>query len=127
VIATSPAYHDRPPQRLLLNLPDTTSLLPGTLVGRDAGWVAAAAVFAASYLALAVGRVPGLAIDRAGVALVGACLMVMVVPIARKRMYLSRAVDHEGEILDISAHYDSLIAVPATISKVPTKAHLPAV
>jgi Na+/H+ antiporter NhaD/arsenite permease-like protein len=52
------------------------SLLPGTLVGRDARWVAAAAIFAASYLALAVGRVPGLAIDRAGVALVGACLMV---------------------------------------------------
>src|SRR5580700_8181344 len=52
------------------------SLLPGTLVGRDAGWVAAAAVFAASYLALAVGRVPGLTIDRAGVALVGGCLMV---------------------------------------------------
>ena len=37
--------------------------------------------------------------------------------IARKRMYLRRAVDREGEILDISAHYDSLIAVPATISK----------
>src|SRR3984893_1965467 len=52
------------------------SLLPGTLVGRDARWVAAATIFAASYLALAVGRVPGLAIDRAGVALVGACLMV---------------------------------------------------
>ena len=52
------------------------SLLPGTLVGRDARSVAAAAIFAASYLALAVGRVPGLAIDRAGVALVGACLMV---------------------------------------------------
>ena len=51
----------------------------------------------------------------------------MVVRIARKRMYLWHAVDHEGEILDISAHYDSLIAVPATISKVPTKAHLPAV
>jgi Na+/H+ antiporter NhaD/arsenite permease-like protein len=46
------------------------------LVGQDARWVAAAVVFAASYLALAVGRVPGLAIDRAGVALVGACLMV---------------------------------------------------
>jgi hypothetical protein len=42
----------------------------------------------------------------------------MVVRIARKRMYLWRAVDHEDEILDISAHYDSLIAVPATISKV---------
>src|SRR6202790_860686 len=52
------------------------SLLPGTLVGRDAQSVAAAAIFASSYLALAVGRVPGLAIDRAGVALVGACLMV---------------------------------------------------
>src|ERR1700738_1229612 len=52
------------------------SLLPGTLVGRDAQSVAAAAIFAASYLALAVGRGPGLAIDRAGVALVGACLMV---------------------------------------------------
>ena len=51
----------------------------------------------------------------------------MVVRIACKRMYLWRAVDHEDEILDISAHYDSLIAVPATISKVPTKAHLPAV
>ena len=36
----------------------------------------------------------------------------MVVRIARKRMYLWRAVDHEGEILDISAHNDSLIAMP---------------
>ena len=53
--------------------------------------------------------------------------MEMVVPIARKRMHRSRAVDHEGEILDISAHYHSLIAVPATISKVTTKANLPAV
>src|SRR5712675_3134402 len=52
------------------------SLVPGTLVGRDAQSVAAAAIFASSYLALAVGRVPGLAIDRAGIALVGACLMV---------------------------------------------------
>ncbi len=39
--------------------------------------VAAGVVFAASYLALAIGRIPGLAIDRAGVALVGACLMVV--------------------------------------------------
>jgi Na+/H+ antiporter NhaD/arsenite permease-like protein len=53
-----------------------SSFLPGTLVGQDARWAAAAAIFAASYFALAVGRVPGLAIDRAGVALVGACLMV---------------------------------------------------
>src|SRR6185437_12555911 len=38
--------------------------------------LAAGAIFAASYVSLAVGKVPGLAIDRAGVALVGACLMV---------------------------------------------------
>ena len=38
--------------------------------------VAAAVIFAASYLALAVGKIPGLSIDRAGVALVGAGLMI---------------------------------------------------
>ena len=52
-------------------------LLPGSLFGQDARWIAAAGIFAASYLALAVGRVPGLTIDRAGVALVGASLMVL--------------------------------------------------
>ena len=36
----------------------------------------AAVIFAASYLALAIGKIPGLSIDRAGVALVGAGLMV---------------------------------------------------
>ena len=38
--------------------------------------LAAIGIFCASYLALALGKVPGLSIDRAGVALVGACLMV---------------------------------------------------
>jgi Na+/H+ antiporter NhaD/arsenite permease-like protein len=38
--------------------------------------LAAAVIFVASCLALAVGKIPGLSIDRAGVALVGACLMV---------------------------------------------------
>src|SRR5271168_3581227 len=38
--------------------------------------LAAGGIFLASYLALAIGKVPGLSIDRAGVALVGACLMV---------------------------------------------------
>src|SRR5260370_36524480 len=52
------------------------ALLPGTAAGEDVQSTAAGAIFVASYLALAVGRVPGLAIDRAGVALVGACLMV---------------------------------------------------
>jgi Na+/H+ antiporter NhaD/arsenite permease-like protein len=41
--------------------------------GRD---VAAGIIFAGSYLALAIGRIPGLSIDRAGIALVGAGLMV---------------------------------------------------
>jgi Na+/H+ antiporter NhaD/arsenite permease-like protein len=39
--------------------------------------VAAGVIFAASYLGLALGKIPGLSIDRAGVALVGACLMVV--------------------------------------------------
>jgi Na+/H+ antiporter NhaD/arsenite permease-like protein len=66
-------------------------LLPGTLIGRDAGPVAAAAVFVASYLALAIGRVPGLAVDRAGVALVGAALMVACGALPLEDAY--RAVD----------------------------------
>jgi Na+/H+ antiporter NhaD/arsenite permease-like protein len=67
------------------------ALLPGTLAGTDARSVAAAAIFAASYLTLAVGRVPGLAIDRAGVALVGACLMVASGTLPLKDAY--KAVD----------------------------------
>jgi hypothetical protein len=47
-------------------------VVPGTLVERDAGRLAAAVIFATSLIALAIGRIPGLAIDRAGVALVGA-------------------------------------------------------
>ncbi len=49
-------------------------LVPGE--NATAQRAAAAGIFAASYLALAIGKVPGLSIDRAGVALVGACLMV---------------------------------------------------
>jgi Na+/H+ antiporter NhaD/arsenite permease-like protein len=67
------------------------ALLPGTLVGREAVPVAAGAIFAASYLALAIGRVPGLAIDRAGVALVGAALMVACGAIPLAEAY--RAID----------------------------------
>ena len=53
------------------------SLLPASSVLEwDTKTVAASVIFAASYLALALGRVPGLSIDRAGIALVGACLMV---------------------------------------------------
>jgi hypothetical protein len=52
-------------------------VVPGTLFERGAGCLAAAVIFVASYVALAVGRVPGLAIDRTGVALVGASLMAV--------------------------------------------------
>jgi Na+/H+ antiporter NhaD/arsenite permease-like protein len=38
--------------------------------------IAAGVIFATSYVALAIGGIPGMAIDRAGVALVGASLMV---------------------------------------------------
>ena len=51
-------------------------VVPGSVFERDAGRLAAGVIFAASLVALAVGRVPGLAIDRAGVALVSAALMV---------------------------------------------------
>jgi Na+/H+ antiporter NhaD/arsenite permease-like protein len=61
------------------------------LFERDAGRFAAAVIFAASLIALAVGRVPGLAIDRAGVALVGASLMVACGALPLDEAY--RAVD----------------------------------
>src|SRR3984957_19131974 len=53
------------------------SLLPaGDRIGGEGRSVAAGAIFVGSYLALAIGRIPGLSIDRAGIALVGAGLMV---------------------------------------------------
>ena len=53
------------------------SLLPiGDRLGGDGRRVAAIVIFFGSYLALAIGRIPGLSIDRAGIALVGASLMV---------------------------------------------------
>jgi Na+/H+ antiporter NhaD/arsenite permease-like protein len=44
--------------------------------GNEFQTIAACVIFAGSYLALAIGEIPGLSIDRAGVALVGAGLMV---------------------------------------------------
>src|SRR5580693_988515 len=63
---------------LLLMLALGTAALAWIMPEHDASArrLAAMAIFAASYLALAIGKVPGLSIDRAGVALVGACLMV---------------------------------------------------
>jgi di/tricarboxylate transporter len=53
------------------------SLLPADdQIGWEGRSVAAGVIFVGSYLALAIGRIPGLSIDRAGIALVGAGLMV---------------------------------------------------
>src|SRR6202795_729413 len=53
------------------------ALLPaGDRIGGEGRSVAAGVIFVGSYLALAIGRIPGLSIDRAGIALVGAGLMV---------------------------------------------------
>ena len=53
------------------------TLLPaGDWIGGEGPSVAAGVIFVGSYLALAIGRIPGLSIDRAGIALVGAGLMV---------------------------------------------------
>jgi Na+/H+ antiporter NhaD/arsenite permease-like protein len=53
------------------------ALLPaGDRIGGEGRSLAAGIIFAGSYLALAIGRIPGLSIDRAGIALVGAGLMV---------------------------------------------------
>ena len=78
---------------LLLVLVFVSAALPWLMPERnaEARHFAAIAIFAASYLALAVGKVPGLAIDRAGVALVGACLMVASGAVSMEDAY--RAVD----------------------------------
>jgi Na+/H+ antiporter NhaD/arsenite permease-like protein len=53
------------------------TLLPaGDRLGGEGRDAAAGIIFAGSYLALAIGRIPGLSIDRTGIALVGAGLMV---------------------------------------------------
>src|SRR3954465_5968695 len=63
---------------LLLLLALGAAALPWIVPGENAAArrLAAISIFTASYIALAIGKVPGLSIDRAGVALVGACLMV---------------------------------------------------
>jgi hypothetical protein len=66
---------------LVVAIAMAVALVPSLLPACDRiAWegrsVAAAVIFAGSYLALAIRRIPGLSIDRAGIALVGAGLMV---------------------------------------------------
>ncbi len=68
------------------------ALLPtGDPLGAESKRIAAGVIFAGSYLALALGRIPGLSIDRAGIALVGAGLMVASGALSMEDAY--RAVD----------------------------------
>ena len=68
------------------------ALLPaGDRVSAESRDVAAGAIFVGSYLALAIGRIPGLSIDRAGIALVGASLMVASGALSLEEAY--KAVD----------------------------------
>jgi Na+/H+ antiporter NhaD/arsenite permease-like protein len=53
--------------------------------------IAAALIFAATYLVMAIGRLPGLRLDRAGAALVGASLMVASGTLSLDEAY--RAID----------------------------------
>ena len=78
---------------LLLALALAAALFPSFMPSKDeeARHLAALGIFIGSYLALAIGKVPGLAIDRAGVALVGACLMVASGVVSLEQAY--RAVD----------------------------------
>ncbi len=62
-------------------------------LGEEGRTVAAVVVFAGSYLALAVGRIPGLRIDRAGIALVGAGLMIASDALPLEAAY--RAIDFD--------------------------------
>ncbi len=82
---------------LVVALAIATSLVPTLLPPGDpmsvvlARRIAGGMIFAGSYLALAVGRIPGLSIDRAGIALVGAGLMVASGALPLEDAY--RAVD----------------------------------
>ena len=53
----------------------------------DASSLIAMAVFIATYLFIAIGKLPGLHLDRAGAALLGACLMVWLGVISLEEAY----------------------------------------
>jgi Na+/H+ antiporter NhaD/arsenite permease-like protein len=72
------------------------AVIPGLIpapndFGNETRTIAAAVIFTASYVALAIGKIPGLSIDRAGVALAGAGLMVTTGVLSPEDAY--KAVD----------------------------------
>ena len=82
-------------------------ILPaGDPIGGEGRKIAAGVIFIGSYLALALGRIPGLSIDRAGIALVGAGLMVASGALSMEDAY--RAVDLDTITLLLAAGTDFL-------------------
>ncbi len=78
----------------------------GVRLAEDTGWrprldswrtAAAIAVFAATYIVLAIGRLPGWRLDRTGASLLGACLMVGCGIMSLEEAY--RAVDFDTIVL----------------------------
>src|ERR1700676_1094205 len=70
------------------------TLLPaGDRIGGEGRSVAAGIIFVGSHPALAIGRIPGLSIGRAGIALVGAGLMVASGPLPLEDAY--KAIDFD--------------------------------
>ena len=65
--------------------------VPASTVGQDPAKIAAGGIFTGSYVALAIGKIPGLSIDRAGIALVGASLMVAAGVLTPEQAY--QAID----------------------------------
>jgi Na+/H+ antiporter NhaD/arsenite permease-like protein len=69
-------------------------LLPNEqLPWHDAATITALAVFAATYLVIAIGKLPGYHLDRAGAALLGASLMVWLGVLSLEEAY--RAIDFD--------------------------------
>jgi Na+/H+ antiporter NhaD/arsenite permease-like protein len=67
--------------------------LSDTPFRRDFGWIAVVVIFVFSYGALAIGRIPGLGLDRAGIALVGAAMMVACGALPIEEAYKSIDLD----------------------------------
>jgi Na+/H+ antiporter NhaD/arsenite permease-like protein len=68
--------------------------MPTALVlWQDAATISAVAIFIATYLFIAVGKLPGYHLDRAGAALLGACLMVWLGVLSLDEAY--RAIDFD--------------------------------
>src|SRR5665213_1633491 len=55
--------------------------------------IVTAIIFAATYLVVGIGRIPGLRLDRAGAALIGAALMVAVGALSPEEAYHAIDID----------------------------------